>query len=81
MILWGRNRGKCVFVQICKRQETSNSPRRERRRTALDEDDGVNERDERGKKEQGVIEQNRERKRVMTGKKRDQEEVLRGSEG
>lgn len=41
----------------------------------------MNECDEREKREQGVREQNRERQRVMTGKKRGREEVVRGGEG
>lgn len=48
-------------MRIRKRQETSKSHRRERRDTAVDEEDGVNECDEREKREQGVREQNKER--------------------
>lgn len=50
----------------------------------MNREDGVNERDEREKRDQGVREQNREREKgkiVTTGKKKGQEEVGRESEG
>lgn len=65
VILWGRYCGRCVCVCAAKRkrQEASKSLQRERRDRAPSEGAGVNECDEREKREQGVREENGERRR------------------